>query len=65
MSEWFARYRDKLNNIEKNMGWVERQFYLGGHHWFVMPDALLKDNKLTTQKEIMEFKKLKEEFEKP
>jgi len=58
------RLINKTNNIEKNAGWVERLYYLGGKSWFVGHERLFIEGRRANEKEIEEFLKLKEEFEK-
>jgi len=58
------RLINKTNNIEKNAGRVERSYYLGGKIWIVGRERLFIEGRAANGKEIKEFLKLKEEFEK-
>lgn len=51
----------KYNNIERNVGLVERSYRLGGSLWYVGDDALWLGDNRANEQEIIEFLKLKKE----
>ena len=53
----------KLNNIERNVGWVERHYWLGLKRWYVGPTKLFVGQRPASEKEIEVFLKLKKDFE--
>lgn len=54
---------EKLNNIERNVGWVERYYHLGGRVWFISKENLFVDGKIATSEEVNTFLSLKEAWD--
>jgi len=58
------RLINKLNNIEKNVGWVERYYRLGGKFWYIAPEELWCEGRIASKEEIEGFLKLKKQLDK-
>ncbi len=54
---------EKKNNIEKNIGFVERQYWLGGHLWYISKMKLLCDDEVADLNQVTSFLELKKDFE--
>ena len=57
------RLINKTNNIERNVGQVERYYRLDGRIWYIGREKLFLIKREATEEEIKEFLKLKKEFE--
>jgi len=53
----------KYNNIERNTGFVERYYHLGGKSWYLGNDGLWLNDRRANDQEIIDFLKLKKELE--
>ena len=65
MTEELKKLLNKLNNIEANQRFVERNYWLGNKMWYIGRFDLYINEQIATEKEIKEFLVLKKEFDGP